>query len=66
MTGTTTRSSDEVILHVTDYPEDLTRAKIAGATLVQANPALRVRIIVNGPHSVASRATPYPPHPPTG
>lgn len=47
MTGT--KPSDEVILHVADHPEDVTRATAAGAALVQADPALRVRIIVNGP-----------------
>lgn len=44
-----TQKRDEVIVHVADNPEDVARATGAGTAITQADPTLRVRIIVNGP-----------------
>jgi len=47
MTGTTP-SRNEIVLHVSDTPEDVSRAIAASSALAQADPAAQVRIIVNG------------------
>lgn len=43
------RNAHEVILHVSDDPADMQRAVDAAAGLQKADPAVRVRVIVNGP-----------------
>ena len=43
------QQSDEVVLHVSDTAEDVARANAAATALTQADPQLRVRILVNGP-----------------
>lgn len=43
------QKGNEVIVHVADSPEDVARATAAGAAIIQADPSLQVRIIVNGP-----------------
>lgn len=49
MTGTTPPPPHrEIVLHVSDTPEDVSRAVAAGSALSEADPATRVRIIVNG------------------
>jgi len=40
---------DEVVLHVSDTAQDVARANAAATALTQADPQLRVRILVNGP-----------------
>lgn len=49
MTENTSAHDRTVVLHVADKPEDVARAVDAAASLTQARPGLRVRIIVNGP-----------------
>lgn len=42
-------SSNAVVLHVSEKPEDVSRAVAAAKGLTDAHPDLHVRIIVNGP-----------------
>lgn len=49
MTDSTIGLRNDVVLHASDGPEDVDRATAAGAAIIRADPALRVRVIVNGP-----------------